>query len=88
MNILYCGDKNILDGVLISVLSLMEHVHEPLHIHLLTAAIETQEKNFEPLPDTFVSFFGFSREAEMPHFRPFSYRISAKISLCSAERPL
>ncbi|MBP3634667.1 MAG: hypothetical protein J6J43_08865 [Oscillospiraceae bacterium] len=56
MNILYCGDKNILDGVLISVLSLMEHVHEPLHIHLLTAAIETQEKNFEPLPDTFVSF--------------------------------
>ena len=36
MNILYCGDKNIADGLMISVLSLLRHVRQPLHIYILT----------------------------------------------------
>ena len=36
MNILYCGDNGIRDGVLVSVLSLLKHASEPLHIYIMT----------------------------------------------------
>lgn len=48
MNILYCGDKNIADGLMISVLSLLRQVKEPLHICILTMS----QAGCEPLPDT------------------------------------
>ncbi len=49
MNILYCGDKNIADGTLLSVLSLMEYSSEPLSIYLLTASLKTENKVYLPL---------------------------------------
>lgn len=53
MNILYCGDKNIADGLIMSLLSLMHHVKEPLSVYVLTAHISTEEKKYEPLsPET------------------------------------
>ncbi|MBQ8985410.1 glycosyltransferase family 8 protein [Candidatus Saccharibacteria bacterium] len=40
MNIMYCGDKGISDGVLISILSLLKHNTEPLEIFILTIKYE------------------------------------------------
>ena len=40
MNILYSGDVNIRDGVIISALSLANVVKEPLHFYILTASLE------------------------------------------------
>ena len=40
MNILYSGDGNITDGVIISSVSLARCVNEPLHIYILTAEFE------------------------------------------------
>lgn len=42
MDILYCGDRNIRDGVLVSVLSLLAHADkgEPLSVHVATADFE------------------------------------------------
>lgn len=36
MNILYCGDENIEDGLIISILSLLRNVKEKLKIYVLT----------------------------------------------------
>ena len=36
MNILYCGDKGIARGVLVSILSLIKHNSEPLNIYIMT----------------------------------------------------
>ncbi len=36
MNVLYCGDKNIEDGLVISVLSLLKATTEPLNIFVMT----------------------------------------------------
>ena len=36
MNILYCGDDGIKDGVMVSVLSLLKHASEPLNIYIMT----------------------------------------------------
>lgn len=53
MNILYCGDKNIADGLMISTLSLLRTVREPLHITVLTMDYATESRRFEPLPAAF-----------------------------------
>ena len=43
INILYCGDKNIEDGLIISILSLVKHNAEALNIYVLTMIIEGHE---------------------------------------------
>ncbi len=53
MNILYCGDDNICDGVLISVLSLMESVNDRLDIYILTAEFEQNGRTFSKISTTF-----------------------------------
>ena len=40
MNILYCGDKGIARGVLVSILSLVKYNTQPLHIYIMTINYE------------------------------------------------
>lgn len=56
MNILYSGDAHIGDGVLVSVLSLLKHVQEPLHIYILTATMAADGQRWAPLPDSTVAY--------------------------------
>lgn len=53
MNILYCGDKNILDGLIISVLSLAKQTEKALKIFVLTMSFdgfcEIPEESIEAL---------------------------------------
>ena len=46
MNILFCGDHNAQDGVLISTLSLLKNTHEELHLYILTMQVENS--NYQP----------------------------------------
>ena len=46
MNILFCGDHNAQDGVLISTLSLLKNTHEELHLYVLTMQVENS--NYQP----------------------------------------
>lgn len=55
MNILYCGDGNIADGLIISVLSLTKHIDEPLNIFILTMGLETETRVYRPLPQRVVN---------------------------------
>ncbi len=43
MNILYCGDKGIARGVLVSILSLLRHNAKPLNIYIMTIKYEGVE---------------------------------------------
>lgn len=52
MNILYCGDKHMEQGLILSVLSLTKHIKEPLNIFILTMSFPRGEKPVEPLPPT------------------------------------
>ena len=49
MNVLYCGDKNIVDGLIISVLSLLKNVTCKLNVFCLTMDYENEEKKYEPI---------------------------------------
>lgn len=80
MNILYCGDKNIRDGLIISILSLLENTNDKLNIYILTASVEHNgktcvplgERDVEPLddlvrkydPENFVKLYDVSRFVE------------------------
>ena len=55
MNILYCGDENIEDGLIISILSLLKNVKEGLHIYVLTMDIKNQKKEFKGISDSSVN---------------------------------
>lgn len=56
MNILYCGDKNIADGLMISLLSLTEHNTEPLNVFVLTMDYKDEERVCEPLAPSLAEY--------------------------------
>ena len=69
MNILYCGDDYIEEGLLISILSLLNNVDEPLGIYILTMQLKTAEKVYQPVSDTaaaFLSPFRWRTERHLP----------------------
>lgn len=56
MNVLYCGDSNIEDGLIISVLSLIKNVSEELNIIVLTMSLSTNEKEYLPVGKKTIDF--------------------------------
>lgn len=58
MNIMFCGDSYIADGVLISTLSILKHISSPIHIYILTLDCKTAEKHYMPLPKSFAERLG------------------------------
>ena len=56
MNILYCGDENIEDGLIISVLSLLKNVKEKLNIYVLTMDIQSEKKTFKGISNSSIDF--------------------------------
>lgn len=51
MNVLYCGDKNIQDGLIISILSLLKQVKESLNIYVLTIHLKDENQNIQEVPE-------------------------------------
>lgn len=64
MNILYSGDGNTVDGIMISALSLCKTVREPLHIYILTSSVRSGERECEPIRGDFPIFL----EAELREY--------------------
>ena len=56
MDILYCGDENIKDGLLISILSLLKTVPSTLHIYVLTIKYKTETKTYNAIPDKVINY--------------------------------
>lgn len=54
MNILYCGDKNIENGLLISILSLLKNIKQELHIYVLT--IHNDTFKIKPVSDNSIDY--------------------------------
>ncbi len=58
MNILYCGDRKIEDGLIISLLSLLKHipVTEPLHIYVMTVTLKIGDISYRPVTDRCIGY--------------------------------
>lgn len=51
MNVLYCGDRNIEDGLIISILSLLKNVKDELNIYVLTIDLDTENGKINAVTD-------------------------------------
>ena len=56
MDVMYCGDKNILDGLTISVLSLLKNTSGPLRVYVLTMIFSLPGKKYQPIMQSDVEF--------------------------------
>lgn len=64
MNILFCGDKNVQDGLLIAVLSLLENTQEHLDIYVLTLDMSMNGRIYSPIEQTFVDYLNETVSAQ------------------------
>ena len=85
MNVLYCGDGNIADGVIISVLSLLKNSEETLNVYLLTADVGCGSTHYKALPKQFAIFLDVLVKKYNPLNTVKLYDISDKFS---AEAPI
>lgn len=49
MNILYCGDENIIDGLIISLLSIVNNTKEIVNVYVLTMDYKNSEKEYKSI---------------------------------------
>ena len=56
MNILYCGDKPMQKGILLSSMSLIKNVDEPLNIYILTVDYREKGVNYKPVDKVFAEY--------------------------------
>ncbi len=64
MNILFCGDRNVQDGLLIAVLSLLENTQEHLDIYVLTLDMSMNSRIYSPIEQTFVDYLNETVSAQ------------------------
>lgn len=55
MNILYCGDRNIENGLIISLMSIADYVETEINVYVMTMELETEKKKYEPVSDNVIS---------------------------------
>ncbi|MCQ2449651.1 MAG: glycosyltransferase family 8 protein [Clostridia bacterium] len=68
MNVLYCGDGNIEDGVIISSLSLCQTVKRPIRFFILTANITHRSTSRKAVDPRFAEFL----QAQLQRYNPQS----------------
>ena len=56
MNILFCGDRNVQDGLLIAVLSLLKNTSKKLDIYVLTLDMNMNDKAYRPVDKAFTEY--------------------------------
>lgn len=66
VSILYCGDENIEDGVLVSALSLLANQPRPFHAYIATAEVHLPERTCLPVSQRFVQLLDRYLAASRP----------------------
>lgn len=51
INLMYCGNDKMFDGILISLLSIEKHTKEPLNVFLMTMDLQDIKKEFKPITE-------------------------------------
>lgn len=68
MNILFCGDEGVCQGIFMSTLSLCEHTQEKLCVYILTASVGTHtaiSKDFADKLQEAISTKGFDHKVQL-----------------------
>lgn len=80
MNLMYCGDANVVDGVLISLLSMVKNVARPFTVHLVTAGIETRKGQGKPVSPDAAQYLSELLESRSPGSSLVLYDITERFA--------
>lgn len=56
LNIMYCGNDKVFDGMLISLLSIIRHTNSPVHVYTLTMDLVDLNPTYKPIPENDVLY--------------------------------
>ena len=56
IELLYCGNDRIFDGLLTSLLSIIKYHKEPIHVHILTLDLQEYNEKYKPINEDHISF--------------------------------
>jgi hypothetical protein len=77
MNVLYCLDANVQQGLILSVLSLLGQVKEDLHIYILTLDFTFQNKKICPVQDWVIAYLQNKLQEQNENSSVCVYEMSA-----------
>ena len=49
INLMYCGNDKVFDGLLISLLSMTKHTKAPIHAFVITMDLQELNQNYKPI---------------------------------------
>lgn len=49
INLMFCGNEKVYDGILISVMSILKHTKETLNVYVLTADLQDINEKYKPI---------------------------------------
>ena len=49
INVMFCGNDKVIDGMIIATLSIVKYCKKPLNIHIMTMDLSNIEKRFTPI---------------------------------------
>ena len=49
INLLYCGNEKVFDGLLISLLSMTKYTKIPIHVYVITMDLQELKEDYKPL---------------------------------------
>lgn len=57
MNLLYCGNEKVFDGLLISLLSVLKHTKSVVNVYVMTMDLTHLDQNHRPIQANQIAFF-------------------------------
>ena len=51
INLMFCGNSKVFDGMIISLLSIVKYTQEPLNVFILTMDLRNMDENFTPIEE-------------------------------------
>lgn len=49
INLMFCGNEKVLDGMIISLLSIVKHCKKPLNVYILTMDLQEMNEKYKPI---------------------------------------
>ena len=51
INLMFCGNDRMFDGLLISLISIAKHTKEDLNVYLMTMNLEEENESYKPITE-------------------------------------
>lgn len=95
INLLYCGNEKVFDGLMISLLSIIRHTSAPICAYIMTMDLTSQDARYVPIPKTETDYLNeilqeanpLSRAIRLDATAPFVQTMGKSVNLNTSYTP-